>query len=113
MRDNNVMHAKPDLRVLFYIDWAASLDDSGILPTTSGEPSSYLIPECRSVEHAWELIEHVYANIFCSELFAWHTQESNWPKNRSFIMFKDWFDVTIASVVIDLCEGVIVDDDDV
>ena len=93
-----------------YITWAGSLDDSGILPSEKGEPSMYLMPEIDNESHAWELLEHAHDTIFECELEAWHRERDNWPQNRSFTMFRLWFDITFVSLIEDLCEGPIIND---
>ena len=95
-----------------YIQWAARLDDSGILPSATAEPSMYLMPEYDDDAGAWALLEHAFDAIFDTELEAWHTEPTDWPKNRSFSMFRDWFEITFVSLIEDLCEGPIVNDDD-
>lgn len=95
-----------------YIDWAASLDDSGVRPDSSSEPSMYLLPESHNEEHALELLADGYDSIFEAELFAWHTEPSGWPNARSFSMFREWFELTFVSLIVDLCEGPILDDEE-
>lgn len=94
-----------------YHDWAARLDDSGIVSDPEDEKTVYLIPEFESDTEAWEVLEDVYAEIFERELEGWHTDESAWPQNRTFAMFKEWFDIELHSVVEDLCAYGIEDDD--
>jgi len=95
-----------------YLDWAAQLDDSAILPDPEDERTVYLIPEYDDEDHAWELLEELYEEIFENELYGWHTDESAWPENRDFAMFQEWFEIELNSVVEDLCGDEIVDDDD-
>ncbi|MDB2687205.1 hypothetical protein N9Y42_08325 [Mariniblastus sp.] len=94
-----------------YIDWAMTLDDSGVLPDLIGEPSMYLLPECLNEAEAFEKLSHGYETIFEAELFAWYTEPTSWPANRSFAVFQDWFELTFVSLIHDLCEGPILDDD--
>ncbi|MGB5324943.1 MAG: hypothetical protein WBN40_05905, partial [Pseudomonadales bacterium] len=86
-----------------YIDWAAELEDSPILPEYEGEKTVYLIPEYDDDEHAMQILSEGFDLIFESELYGWHTDEVAWPKNRTFAMFKEWFHIEFNSVVSDLC----------
>ena len=95
-----------------YLDWAAGMDDSGIVPDPNGEQTVYLIPGYADDEEAWEVLQTVQAAIFENELHGWHTDEMAWPRNRDFAMFKAWFEVEFHSVVEDLCDFEIVDEDD-
>ncbi|HUI26384.1 MAG TPA: hypothetical protein VL403_09905 [Candidatus Kryptonia bacterium] len=95
-----------------YLDWAAGLDDSGVIPDPAGEQTVYLIPSFEDDEEALEILEAVYAEIFENELYGWHTDESRWPAGRDFATFQQWFAIELHSVVEDLCGYEIVDDDD-
>jgi hypothetical protein len=95
-----------------YLDWAAGLDDSGVIPDPNDEQTVYLIPEFESDDEAWDILEDIYAEIFEHELEGWHTNESAWPSNRNFAMFKKWFDIELHSVIEDLCAFAITDDED-
>jgi hypothetical protein len=95
-----------------YLDWAAGLDDSGIVPNPSDEQTVYLIPSYEDDDEAWEVLEDVYSEIFENELYGWHTDEGAWPKDRDFEMFKQWFKIELHSVVEDLCDYEIFDEDD-
>ena len=95
-----------------YLDWAAALDDSGLVPDPDDEQTIYLIPGFDDDEEAWEIVVEIYAEVFERELDGWDTDETAWPQNRSFEMFKEWFDIELHSVVEDLCGDEIVDGED-
>jgi len=95
-----------------YLDWAAGLDDSGLVPDPDDERTIYLIPTFEDDDEAWEIVEEIYAEVFERELDGWHTDAAAWPQNRDFAMFKDWFDIELHSVVEDLSSDEIVDDED-
>ena len=84
-----------------YIDWAAKLDDSGIVPDPEGERTIYLIPEYEDDVEAMEILGKSFETIFEKELCGWHTDESAWPKNRTFEKFREWFSFEFHSVVED------------
>src|SRR5213594_2183236 len=56
-----------------YLDWAAGLDDSGLMPDPNDEQTVYLIPSYDDDEEAWEILGEVYPAIFENELYGWHT----------------------------------------
>ena len=95
-----------------FLDWAAKLDDSGLVPDADDEGTAYLIPNFESDKEAWEILEEIYPEVFENELWDWHTDESAWPQNRDFEMFRQWFEIELQSVVKDLCDDAIYDDDD-
>ena len=74
-----------------YIDWATGLDDSSMVPTDDDEQTVYLIPEY-DVEGMAQLSEACEI-IFDSELEDWHLIIEDWPANRTFAMFREWFEI--------------------
>lgn len=93
-----------------YLDWAEQLDDSGLLPAVEGEQTVYLLPEHDDDVEAMEILSKDFDIIFETELDGWHTDESAWPKDRTFAMFREWFSVEFHSVVEDLCDYEVIDD---
>ena len=94
-----------------FLDWAAGLDDSGLVPEVADEPTVYLIPEFESDEDGRLVLKHVYAEIFERELDSWHTDPAAWPQKRDFKVFQEWFSIELHSVIEDLMDDVLVDDD--
>ena len=87
-----------------YLEWARGLDDSGPLPDPNDEPTIYLIPEYGTPEEAWQLLEECFQDIFERELWAWHRGETDWPGDRDFKMFQEWFEIKFGSEIEDLCD---------
>ena len=96
-----------------YIDWAKALDDSGLVPEFEGEKTAYLIPSFEDDAEAESVLKQIFPEIFERELEGWHTDETEWPKKRTFAMFKQWFHLELHSVVEDLCAYELVEEDDV
>ena len=95
-----------------YIEWAKSLDDSGLTPEGAREQTVYLVPEFENEAEAEKVLKAVYAEVFARELFAWHPDENDWPKRRTYALFRQWFSVELDSMVEDLCAYPIEDDED-
>jgi len=95
-----------------YLDWATNLDDSNISPQAIDEKTVYLISNYEDDIEAWEILSSVYERIFKNELLGWNTDETTWPKQRSLTMFKDWFNIELHSIVEDLCDDDILEEDD-
>ncbi|MFT5391672.1 MAG: hypothetical protein ACI8PT_001867 [Gammaproteobacteria bacterium] len=94
-----------------FISWALSLDDSGLAPDPRGEQTAYLVPQFEDDTEADQVLADAYLEIFESELCGWHTDEDEWPADRSLALFKRWFAVEMHSVVEDLC-GYSIEDDE-
>ncbi|MCX5777096.1 MAG: hypothetical protein NTX32_05655 [Candidatus Firestonebacteria bacterium] len=91
-----------------YWEWANSIED-GIPPEQKGfngtekDHTVYLIP-VSSPEMMEKHVKELFPKIFEEELKAWWTNENDWPKNRTYKMFKKWFEVSFAHAVYDKVE---------
>jgi hypothetical protein len=94
-----------------YLDWAAQLDNSGLVPDVEGEQTVYLIPGFEDDDEARSVLQDVFCEVFERELDGWHTDESVWPANRDFAMFQHWFKIELHSMVEDLCDYELFDDE--
>ena len=54
-----------------FLDWAAQLDDSGLVPIVESEQTVYLIPQSENDNDAEKVLERVFAEVFECELFGW------------------------------------------
>ena len=90
-----------------YLKWATGSpegDDELTLEELQDDATVYLIPETTAGPDAF--LRRNYAAMFERELASWCTDESFWPKNRSFKTFKRFFRVRLHSVVIDLGKSI-------
>ena len=74
------------------------------------EGNIYLIREKDSNEAIENWLKRNYDKIFQNELNDWYTNEIKWPQQRTFKMFKEWFDYKIISMVLDMEETEITKD---
>jgi len=91
-----------------YIDWANALDDDGPKLTDEHLPERavYLIDDIDDFLGEKEaIIKRYFGEIFEQELVAWHRVESEWPANRNFATFMEWFEVEVHSMILDLGHG--------
>jgi len=52
-----------------------------------------------------------YDHFFEMELEGWYTDPALWPPDRSYEMFREWFEPECHTVIVDTCSEEIVDDD--
>jgi hypothetical protein len=57
----------------------------------------------------WVLLN--FENLFEYELNGWYTDPSLWPTPLTVDLFYKWFQVDYRSMIIDLCEDPLFDDD--
>ncbi len=83
------------------LEWARGLDlDVEVAGAT--EPCLYLIPEYDAQEEAEEILEEVYEAIFEAELDYWHRDTGTWPAERTYLVFRKWFEVRFYPLIQDL-----------
>lgn len=96
-----------------YVSWACSFDDVApeFTQRLSDYVSIYLAPEDPTGRYETPPLKDFFTSIFEHELGAWRTDESRWPEDRSFAVFREWFEVTGQSMVWDLGTESIVGED--
>ena len=61
----------------------------------------YLLPETDLYEKLKKRIKDIYVDIFECELNAWCTDPSSWPKQMTWQIFQEWFDVELHTMILD------------
>jgi hypothetical protein len=59
-----------------------------LVPETNTEPENWLKRNCKPI------LEH--------ELEAWYTDENYWPEKLTYKLFKEFFNIRVSSMVMDL-----------
>ncbi len=95
-----------------FLDWAALSSESGVVPNVDGEQTAYLVPSCGTDDDVREVLHEVCVIVFENELWGWHTDQSRWPEKRDLETFEAWFSIEVHTLVEDLCDYELVDEDD-
>lgn len=90
-----------------FLDWAAGLDDEAPeqVQDLSNRVSVYLVDEDPDEREETAPLEKYWRGIFEEQLAGWSQAEDEWPKSLSLEMFKQWFEITGESIVVDLGRG--------
>ena len=97
-----------------FLEWLKSLPDWDLemsLEELRDDCTALLIPEFGNNEEAKGHIETNYQVIFEMQLNSWYTEPTMWPEKRSLVVFRQWFDIEIHSIVIDTLSGIIMKED--
>ncbi len=96
-----------------FLNWLKTLPEPTDVSTEliNQDNTAYLLPDLDYGAEEGELLERYYDLIFEEQLNGWWTDESAWPKERNLATFKKWFDVEFHSVVLDLVDQPLVDDE--
>ena len=73
-----------------------------VFKTFHEEPTIYLLPKYEDSSTQQGVLEEFWPDILEAMLGRWVTDEALWPKNRTFEMFHQWFEVQMSSIVEDL-----------
>lgn len=85
-----------------FFDWLNSIYPEDEPYSSLVDNNIYLIREMEDNEAILKWLKKNYEKIFFNELNDWYTDEEGWPKNRTYKMFAEWFDIEICSTVLDL-----------
>lgn len=90
-----------------YIRWAMSIDDDAEESEAflREQFSVYLVPPDPGQRQESAPMESWFGEVFEHELESWYLDTEKWPQKRDLRTFKEWFDVSISSVVVDLGKG--------
>lgn len=83
------------------LDWARQLE-LDVDVAGARETCLYLIPDYETDEEADEILEEAYEAIFEAELDYWHRDSGTWPAERTYAVFRKWFDVRLYPLIQDL-----------
>ena len=86
-----------------FVEWAKLYNESPPedLEQRLEEKHVYLI-KWTFEEEIVDVLESYYIRIFERELFSWNTYKNEWPQNRVYETFIEWFDVSLCDEIVDL-----------
>ena len=94
-----------------YLDWAKSIPgpaDDVTLDEVRTDCTAILIPDFDDPAEAEAFIATIADDLFEMELDSWDRDPRTWPVNRSYAIFREWFDVEIHSIVLDASDDIII-----
>jgi hypothetical protein len=87
-------------RQSFY-NWLRKIEGNSLFPGDVNESAVYLLEEKGSNEEITEWLITNFDSVFQKELAGRISDEKKWPKNRTYQMFSEWFEVKFHSLVYD------------
>ncbi len=100
-----------------FIDWAKYVNTDNDLSDKEMEEefdeyNAYLIKEVDYDEELEKNIKKEAKYIFETELAGWSQDESEWPTNRSYKIFREWFQIIDSIMVVDTDTSLLERDDE-
>jgi hypothetical protein len=96
-----------------FLDWLHRPDPTSAelsLEDLRREPTIYLLPEYDTEEEARGYLREYCSEIFKEQLAGWYRVASAWPVDRTFDTFIGWFEYSVHSVLVDLCDDPLIRD---
>ncbi|MEW5826170.1 MAG: hypothetical protein AB1778_05005 [Candidatus Bipolaricaulota bacterium] len=96
-----------------FLDWIRSLPEPAeiTLEQLREDGIAFLLPELDEEDDLESILPQCFDLLFEAELSLWSVDESEWPQDRSLDVFLRWFDVELRSVVVDLVDAPLCDDE--
>ena len=96
-----------------FLDWLQSLPDPAniTLDEVNHDNTAYLIQDYESDNEREKILAHCYDLILEDQLAGWWKDATDWPEIRDLETFKEWFDTEFHSLVIDLVDGPLGDEE--
>lgn len=89
-----------------FIEWANSFDYAGPkMDIGEINETSFLIPDTYDELNYEKFIKTHYKLIFETELDSWMIDPEVWPQDRTYTLFRKWFEVRVSDLTFDLAEG--------
>ncbi|GAC1307140.1 MAG: hypothetical protein NVSMB24_18440 [Mucilaginibacter sp.] len=85
------------------LDWINTIYPD--MAEDGSETSVYLVKEREGYEATEKWLKRNFNDIFENELNGRHTDENDWPQNRTYKLFTAWFDTEIHITVDDTEKG--------
>jgi len=75
------------------------------MPEDGKETTIYLVKEREGDGSTEKWVKKNFSDIFENELNDRHTDEEDWPQNRTYKLFTEWFATEIHTTVLDMEES--------
>ena len=93
-----------------FLDWLHRADPASqnlTLADLQREPTVYLVPEYVEEREVLTFLAESVRQIFEEHLDGWYRVPEAWPAVRDLKTFQQWFEYSIHSQVVDLCDDLI------
>ncbi len=84
--------------------WLLNLDNDTRVEEIELDSDMYLLPDFDSIEEMEKWLKKNYDDLFMNQMNNWWTDEDLWVPNRTFKMFKEWFDYQLHMMIWDTLE---------
>lgn len=87
-----------------YYGWLQSIG-KGSQNSNTTDNEVYLLPDYEEIDQMEKWLSRNFDLIFQDQLNGWITDQDLWVKNRTYKLFKEWFDYSLHTMIFDLEKG--------
>lgn len=88
-----------------YIDWANSFEEGEKYGPDNQHATTILVSDEYDEFNYETYLKKIYKILFEEELESWMPNPDDWPKIKSYKMFKDWFEIICSDMIWDYGAG--------
>jgi hypothetical protein len=88
-----------------FTDWLHKIDNDQRLTDIMEDTEIYLLPDFEETQQMEKWLKKNFDLLFSDQLNNWYTDESIWPQNRTFKLFKEWFDYSLHTMIMDTLDS--------
>ncbi len=93
---------KPTEKMLSWVKKASPANHHMKLSTLRRDCTTLLLPAFKGPEQAKSFIQEIYTGIFENELASWGLRSPQWPEDRTYDLFNEWFEIEYHSMIYDI-----------
>lgn len=90
-----------------FFEWLNEVFKDEARVTSMEENNIYLVREMASNEDVEKWVSKNFESIFANELNDWCADEDEWPDQRTYKLFQEWFSIEIHSMILDLEDNLV------
>lgn len=85
-----------------FLNWVKGMEKGSLPLVVKPEPTIYLVAEKYETKELEKWLKKNFDRLFTKEFADWYTDKKAWPVNRTYKMFREWFDVSFHLEAYDL-----------
>jgi hypothetical protein len=85
-------------------EWLISIEADNLDTESWKESTVYLLPDFELEEDMEKWLKKNFDQIFCDQMNNWYTDEVCWISKRTYKLFKEWFDFSLHTMIMDTLE---------
>ncbi len=86
-------------------DWLLSVEPGNDFSDALQEGDVYLLSDYEKISQMQNWLKRNFDSLFTDQLNNWYADEDLWPQNRTMAMFKEWFEYSLFTTILDTQEG--------